>query len=204
MCSSDLAAELQGHFAGKLSTTKAFKIPDDTAAMIQDDLDETVEKDASGNVIRGAIPYADEADRRFDFHALRGQFGTMLANAGVHPKKAQELMRHSDVNLTMNLYSHVLRGQDAEAVASLPDLSVAQPQTARKTGTDDQEVTTEILRNSCVSVGSGRTNPNESVQLVASQGHFLAAIQGQSAISNPSVGGSNPSGRDPLLRRYSR
>ncbi len=37
-----------------------------------------------------------------DFHCLRHTFGSMLASSGVHPKTAQELMRHSDINLTMS------------------------------------------------------------------------------------------------------
>jgi len=32
------------------------------------------------------VPYADEAGKVFDFHALRHQFISMLARAGVHPK----------------------------------------------------------------------------------------------------------------------
>ncbi len=38
------------------------------------------------------------------FHSLRHSFGTMLAASGVHPKTAQQLMRHSDINLTMSRY----------------------------------------------------------------------------------------------------
>jgi integrase/recombinase XerC len=47
----------------------------------------------------------DSAGRALDFHALRGTFATNLARAGVHPKAAQQLMRHSDINLTMMTYT---------------------------------------------------------------------------------------------------
>ena len=60
---------------------------------------------------------------KLDFHSLRHTFGTMLAASGVHPKTAQDLMRHSDINLTMSRYTHTLRGQTARAVESLPDFS---------------------------------------------------------------------------------
>ena len=53
------------------------------------------------------IPYRDEEGRVLDFHSLRHTFGTNLARAGVAPKVAQELMRHSDINLTMMTYTHV-------------------------------------------------------------------------------------------------
>jgi hypothetical protein len=47
-------------------------------------------------------------------------------------------MRHSDINLTMSRYSHVLRGQESEAIARLPDLSLPSrhSQGAKATGTE--------------------------------------------------------------------
>ncbi len=67
---------------------------------------------------------------------LRHTFGTLLAASGVHPKTAQELMRHSDINLTMSRYTHTFRGQEAKAVESLPDLSSPSQQQQKATGTD--------------------------------------------------------------------
>jgi len=55
-----------------------------------------------------------------DFHANRHTFVTSLGKAGVHPKLAQALARHSTINLTMNVYSHVGLDEKARAVASLP------------------------------------------------------------------------------------
>jgi integrase len=49
------------------------------------------------------IPYA-AGGRVFDFHALRGQFGTDLDRAGVSLTRAQKLMRHSDPRLTAKRY----------------------------------------------------------------------------------------------------
>ena len=43
--------------------------------------------------------------------------------AGVHPKTAQDIMRNSDINLTISRYSHIYRGAAVEAVTKLPDLS---------------------------------------------------------------------------------
>jgi integrase len=53
------------------------------------------------------VSYTDHEGKVFDFHALRGQFASMLARASVHPKRAQKLLRHSDINLTMNVYTHL-------------------------------------------------------------------------------------------------
>jgi len=130
------ARELQNFFESKLPTAKAFGgsnelMTDKTADMMKADL-----ADAK-------IPYEDESGRFFDFHSLRHQCGSLLADAGVHPKMAQELMRHSDVNLTMNIYSHVLKGRKSEAIESLPDLTLPskENQSNLKTGTDDLNVT---------------------------------------------------------------
>ena len=66
----------------------------------------------------------------------------LLRRTGTHPKTAQELMRHGDINLTMSRYAHTLRGQEANAVQSLPDLSKPSEQSRQKkaTGTDDSSV----------------------------------------------------------------
>ena len=52
-------------------------------------------------------------------------------------------MRYADINLTMSKYTHVLRGQEHEAVAKLPDLSPGF-QSQRATGTDGQGVTRDF------------------------------------------------------------
>jgi len=128
---ADTAAELQGFFAGKLPTAQAFKVPEKTADMLRADLAEA------------GIEYVDDSGRVFDFHALRGQCASLLAASGAHPKTAQTILRHSDVNLTLNAYTHTLRGQESEAVENLPDLSFAGGQSQRATGTDDAPVGTD-------------------------------------------------------------
>jgi integrase len=72
------------------------------------------------------IEYADERDRCFDFHALRGQFITMLAKGGVHPKVAQVLARHSTITLTMDYYTRLEVRDVAGALDKLPALPGAQ------------------------------------------------------------------------------
>ena len=70
--------------------------------------------------------------------------------------------RHSDINLTMGEYTHVLRRHQSEAVAKLPDLS--QPskkrQRALSTGTDGKNIPENIpfLR------GQQRTLANQNEQ----------------------------------------
>lgn len=127
------AAELRTFFANKLPAAQAFAVPRRTADMFKADLAATGEEDESERTVKEAIPYVDEAGRYVDFHALRHTCGTWLAACGVHPKVMQQIMRHCDINLTMR-YTHVLTGQQAQAVSSLPDLSLGQ---SAKTGTHD-------------------------------------------------------------------
>lgn len=79
----------------------------------------------------------DAFERVVDFHALRYTFITNLARSGVHPKMAQSLARHSDINLTMNRYTHTALESQQEALAGLPDLSIESCQENRATGTDN-------------------------------------------------------------------
>ena len=68
------------------------------------------------------IPYRDDAWRVPDVHALGHTFGSALAAAGVHPKDAQALMRHSNVSLTMDQYTHTVHGRLSAAAGALPEL----------------------------------------------------------------------------------
>jgi integrase len=132
--SQSLAAELEPFLATKVPAAKAFggryqALTVNTADVLKKDLAEA------------GIPYEDELGRVFDFHSLRGQCATLLARRGVHPKIAQTIMRHSDINLTMNVYTLTDRAQKASAVTSLSDL-FSPSQTGvpeRKTGTDDKD-----------------------------------------------------------------
>lgn len=64
--------------------------------------------------------YCDQAGLYADFHSFRHLFITNLERAGISPKMAQVLARHSDIRLTLNVYTHVeLRDQTA-AIGALP------------------------------------------------------------------------------------
>lgn len=65
------------------------------------------------------IPFVDGDGARYDFHALRHQFVSDLVRAGVDPKTAQILARHSAITLTMDVYTHTDQEQIREAVERL-------------------------------------------------------------------------------------
>ena len=45
----------------------------------------------------------------FHFHTLRHTYTTNLLSNGAQPKDVQELLGHSDVSTTMNVYAHSTR-----------------------------------------------------------------------------------------------
>ncbi len=133
---ADMAAKLAAFTATKLPTAAVFpRLSRFNAARII-----RVDLESAG------IPYTDASNGIFDFHALRHQFISNLAAAGVHPKTAQELARHSDIKLTMNRYTHVFRGELDKAVDLLPDYGAEQARQANEakaTGTDGQPTATD-------------------------------------------------------------
>jgi integrase len=84
------------------------------------------------------IPKHDERGRTVDIHALRHTFGTHLSKNGVAPRTAQAAMRHSKLELTMNVYTDPELLDVAGAMEALPRLTVGEPiqrETAGRTGT---------------------------------------------------------------------
>ncbi len=147
---SDTVNELRALFASKLPTARAFCVPEKAGSMLRADL------------IRAGIPYQDGAGRYADFHALRHTCGTLLASAGVHPKTAQDLLRHSKIDLTMNVYTHTKLETRAAAVESLPALHLTgkESQRAVKTGTDNMNVTTPDDLALCLALSGGKHRTN--------------------------------------------
>jgi integrase len=120
------ATELKAFFKGKLPAVKAFggsykQLTDRTADVLKLDL------------AAADIKYIKDGFF-FDFHAHRHETGTLLAASGASPAVAQSIMRHSSVSLTMNVYTHTLIGQEAEAISNMPDLSLPSSEKSKKAG----------------------------------------------------------------------
>jgi integrase len=62
------------------------------------------------------VKFARRHGFRIRLHDLRHSHATHMLASGVHPKIAQERLGHSSVGITLDLYSHVLPGMQAEAV----------------------------------------------------------------------------------------
>lgn len=132
----EFADRLKTFFAGKLPDCPAFKTPASSheVRVLRADLK------AAG------IPEKDDSGRVFDFHSFRVFFASMLAAAGTNPKTAMELLRHSDIRLTMNVYSHAYRESLTTAVNTLPNLDFNKAESI-KTGTDEIKTDTVELVN---------------------------------------------------------
>jgi integrase len=72
---------------------------------------------------RAGIAKRDDRGRSVDVHSLRTTFGTYLATAGVGPRLTEQLIRHSDIHLTMQVYTDPMLFDLQGAVESLRSVS---------------------------------------------------------------------------------
>jgi integrase len=86
------------------------------------------------------IDKRDDRGRTIDVHALRHTFGTWLSKGGVAPRTAQAAMRHSDIKLTMNVYTDPKLLDVRGALDALPALPLheANQEAIRATGTEGE------------------------------------------------------------------
>jgi integrase len=56
------------------------------------------------------------------FHDLRHSTATLLLSLGVHAKVVQEMLGHTQISMTMDIYSHVLPSMQEDAVNRLNNL----------------------------------------------------------------------------------
>lgn len=69
--------------------------------------------------LKGLLKKAGLPDIRF--HDLRHSTATFLFALGVHPKVVQELLGHSEIGITMDIYSHSLPTMQEDAMQKMAD-----------------------------------------------------------------------------------
>ncbi len=86
------------------------------------------------NTIGGYADYTNLVPRHFKpllrraglpdirFHDLRHTCATLLLTKGVHPKIVSEMLGHSSVSITLDVYSHVIPGLGEVAASAMEDL----------------------------------------------------------------------------------
>ena len=147
---ADLGERLAAWLADKPKHRPVFAaMPEKQARMLRADL-----RRAKARWIREASEGATRRERRssdflavedsegrvVDFHALRATYITALVKGGASMKVAQELARHSDPKLTMNVYTrlgiHDLSGA-IDALAGDPTDGPNETEAMKATGTDE-------------------------------------------------------------------
>jgi hypothetical protein len=110
------------------------------------------------------IPYEDASGRVFDFHAIRHQFISSPAAAGVHPKVVQILARHSSITLTMDRYTHMGLLTQTAALEMLPALPIrerhAEPLAATGTEGAHSPQHSPAVEVRCVRLSTGEPSEN--------------------------------------------
>jgi integrase len=71
--------------------------------------------------------------RRIRFHDLRHSAASLLIAQGVHPRMIQELLRHSSIQLTMDVYGHLLDQVQQETADKMDEILRPRPKTVVKT-----------------------------------------------------------------------
>jgi integrase len=65
------------------------------------------------------LKHAGLAGEDFTFHSLRHTFATTLAAKSVHPSTAQKMLGHSDIRMTLAIYTHATDEMQDAATAAL-------------------------------------------------------------------------------------
>ena len=79
--------------------------------------------EASNLMRRSFRPLLEKAHLpRIRFHDLRHTAATLLLVQGVHVKVVSEMLGHSSVSLTLDVYSHVLPSMQTDAAAKMEAL----------------------------------------------------------------------------------
>ncbi len=67
------------------------------------------------------------------FHDLRHSAASLMLSLGTHPKVVQEVLGHTQISMTMDIYSHVLPGMQQDAMNKLSDALSSTKRRKKKT-----------------------------------------------------------------------
>jgi integrase len=95
--------------AGELWRDEGLVFPDELGALLH--------PDAVSRAFRALLRRAELPPIRL--HDLRHGWASLALEAGVHPKVVSERLGHSTVGITLDTYSHVVQGLDADAAATV-------------------------------------------------------------------------------------
>ena len=73
------------------------------------------------NILRRALRKAGLPPLRF--HDMRHLAGTLMSEAGVPPKRAQEILGHADIRTTLGIYTHTMRRKRDDSADRMADIA---------------------------------------------------------------------------------
>lgn len=128
---------------------------------------------------RADIDFMDGDNRRIDLHALRHTYCTMLATAGVNPREAMGLMRHTDIRLTTKVYTdeHLLPLR--AAVEKLPTFAPPAHAQERLRATGSLGGASETKGANSGDIQSHRCNDGATGPRVSGADNFLRSQRGK-------------------------
>jgi integrase len=189
------ADAMRKHTGYKAPTAPVFRMPkSNLAKMLQKDI-----ANARKHWIEDAKDNPEEHRKRTEsdflkiktsegklvFHSLRNSFASFLESSGASPKVAQELMRHSTVQLTLGLYTKLQTNRVSDAVNALPDFG---KQESVKTGTDNSIVDAiGDVKSSPFHSPTKHSKHSNTLQNIAKQGDNVAQRQNPVTDNNNGV-----------------
>ncbi len=150
----DVVMELSEHMA---------KLPP-SAERVFDGYMPTMEQ-LKAHLALAGIDFLDRKNRRVDFHSLRHTLNTKLAIAGVAPRVAMEIMRHSDMRLTAQTYTDLGLLPMSEAVIDLPSVLGKKETRAPRRAPDSVETRHDLTNPDTTDLGISRLDLSENKQL---------------------------------------
>jgi len=125
------------------------------------------------------LMYESHDGRFADFHANRHTFITNLARAGVSPKTAQVLARHSDIRLTMNVYTHTDLAEKTDALRRLPGLwEYPGSAPGAQNGANGQSVSSDVSEPTKTGDSGESPEAEENSEVVATGPPLSADVSG--------------------------
>ncbi len=104
----------------RLKVWKMASLPNDLDLVFTNEAGEPI--DASNLIHRMFNPALRRAGlRKIRFHDLRHTYASLLIERGEHPKYIQTQMGHSSINITMDVYGHLMRTVNQGAAKGLDE-----------------------------------------------------------------------------------
>ena len=119
-------------------------------------------KEFRQDLAKAGIPFLDERGHRMDYHALRTTFITRLSTMKVHPRLAMELARHSDMRLTMKIYTDAGQLPLREVMDTLPSFGGDSRIDSRNSGPLGQTLSQPVTETREMKTKNGLENTGES------------------------------------------